>query len=341
MCDMNQLWEVEQMWPMKGFMLAETYYRVLLKKYTDRASRQFAKTDQGEEAKDFLDSITKYTTLDDLFEIDVDKDIKRNTKDLLSITDADNESQQYTEKTVMNIRSNINDVSNIIDNEIWNATLTVAKNAYEFPIKRAGLKLIEYTTTDNNINLSDNRAISFWFKTEEYNPTYKWYIFNNYDEINNLGYKIDIYQGVMTLTINNNTHQLQVSSLQNDTWYSVLINIDQIKERIELAIYNRQSENGIGLNNSRLVLFNKIKIDNISPSTFTHNENIYIGGSDTLLNIGNNNKWYLTNLRLWNQVIPTKSRSTILNENVVSDANLTLIVDNAERKLELPKYGNF
>lgn len=341
MCEMNQLWEVENMFPLRGFMLAENYYRVLLRKYNDRASRKFAKTEEGDEAKSFIDGITKYTDLDSLFNINVDNEIKRNTKDLLSITDEDNESQQYTQTTIIEVVSNMNTNVNIINHEIWNSTLTVAKTAYEMPIKSKTLKLVEYNTKDNNLELGDNRAISFWFKTDEYNPTYKWDIINNYDENASTGYKVEIFNGVMTLYINTNTYQLPISNMLDNVWYACLINMNQIKKEIELSIYSRQTENGIILSNSKLILFNKLIFTNIAPSAFTHNETVYIGGSDTFINTGNTNKWYITNIRLWNQVINSKNRSNVLNENVVTDANLTMIVDNAERKLNLPKYGNF
>lgn len=339
LCDINQLWEVEQMFPKRGFMNAEAYYRVLMKKYNDRKSRQYAKTDDGQNAKNFIDTITKYTTLDSLFEIDVNNETKKVTKDLLPLG-VENPSQENTQRTIMSLRSALYDKVNIIDHEIWNATLTVAKTVYEMPIKSKGLKLVEYNNKDYTMNIADNRAFSMWFKTDEYDPTYDWTLLSNYDYTNNLGYRINIYQGALTYQFNGNAYSIPVANMQNDTWYVILVNMDQVQSKLELAVYTRQNEIGNDLTSSQLVLFNKMIFD-ITPDKFIHDENIFIGGSDTFNIVGNTNKWYITNIRIWNTIIDKDKRKIVLNENVTYDSNLTILVDNAERELNLPEYGNF
>lgn len=337
-CDVNQLWEVEQMFPKRGFMNAETYYRVLMKKYNDRKSRQPANTQQGQDAKSFIDSITKHTTLDNLFDIDVDNEVKQNTKDLA--INVDNPSQQHTERTIMTIRKSLHNKVFIGNDEIWNASVNVAKTNYIMPIKSKNLKLVEYNYTDKKVGLADNRALSLWFKTEEYDPTYDWTIFSNYDSANSKGYKLNIYQGAMTFTFNGLTYSIPVSNMQTNVWYCILINMDQIQRKLELSIYTRQSEDGASLANNQLILFNKMIFD-ITPSEFEHNEEMFIGGCDIFSTLNNTKKWYLTNLRLWNQVVGKTERQIVLNEYKVSDANLTIFVDNAEPAFDLPEFGNF
>lgn len=337
-CDINQLWEIEQMFPSRGFMNAEVYYRVLLKKYNDKATRKAAKTVAGQEAGDFIDAITKYTTLDNLFDIDVNEDIKQNTKSnaMLGI---DNPSQQYTNTPLLNIVKTIHNKVEFKNEVIWNASVNVSKQNYEMPVKSKNLKLIEYNTTDNILGKADNRAISFWFKTEDYNPTYDYTIFSNYDYDNTLGYKVNIFDGLLTVTINSNAYHLPVGTLANNKWYSMLINIDQIKQKLELAVYNRQDENGVALSSSQLILFGKKEYD-ILPASFTINETMFIGGCDTFNPMGNTKKWNITNLIIWNQPIAKAKRNIVLNENVVRDAHLTILVDDASKVLDLPQYGN-
>ncbi len=337
LCDLNQLWEVEQMFPKRGFMNAEIYYRVMLKKYNDRLSRQYANTPEGQQAKDMINELTKYTTLDNLFGIDEHDEIKRNTKDNLSIVDRP--SQQYTDTPLLTIVKRMHDKTEIIKNEIWNSTLTVSKSTYKMPIKSKGLKLVEYNYQDNTVEKGEKRAISFWFKTEDYNPTYYYSLFNNYNETNLTGYKVFINQGALSFVFNNSTYSMPIPNFLNEVWYSILVNFDQVQRKLELAIYNRANEIGIGLNSSRLVLFNKLLFD-IEPDTFTHNEIIFIGGNDTNNIIGNRKNWYITNIRIWNNVIQKTNRHNVLNENVVTDAHLTLLIDNAEQILKLPNYSN-
>lgn len=337
-CDINQLWEVEQMFTKRSFMNAEYYYRVLMKKYNNNTSRQYANTTDGQNAKTFIDKLTKHTTLDQLFGIDVDNNIKQNTKNIDN-NSVINPSQQYTNTSLLSIRKNMTNTK-IVNDTIWNASLIIAKTKYEFPIKSKNIKFVEYNTEDNNVGKGDNRAISFWLNTSLYDPTWQWNILNNYDDTNNIGYKINIIQNALTLTFNTNTYQLPLNGFNINIWYCFLINIDQIQQKIELAIYTRQNENGATLSNNKLVLFNKLIFD-INPIEFIHNKQIYIGSIDTTNTVVNNlNVWNLTNLRIYNQVLNKNVRNTILNENVISDAHLTILVDNAEDVLTLPKYGN-
>jgi hypothetical protein len=337
-CDMNQLWEVERMFPQRGFMHAETYYRVLLKKYNDRASRKYANTQDGQDAKQLIDALTKHTTLDGLFGFDVDNEIKKVTKDDIPITDGIS-SHQHTPTTDISVRSEIHPDVIISKHELRNATLTLSTTRYEMPIKSKNKKLVKYVQKDNLLTKGSNRAISFWFKTEDYSPTYEWDLFNNFDTVNNAGYKLKLANNVLELQLNNGIFQMN-ANLKKDIWYCILANIDQTKEQIELAIYKRQNENGIILNDSQLVLVNKLKF-NINPFEFDIDNVIYIGGADTHVQTGNSKKWYITNIRLWNTPVPTKKRKIVLNEQVVSDSQLTILVDNAEPVLNLPKYGNF
>lgn len=336
-CDINQLWEVEQMFAKRGFMNAEVYYRVLMKKYNEKSSRQYAKTADGQNAKNFVTELTKYTTLDDLFGIAVNDEIKKNTKNKNNKT-VENPSQQYTNTSLLTIRKSMTSAV-IKKEEIWNASLTVAKSVYEMPVKSKGVKLVEYNTTDRILGKADNRAFSFWLKTSDYDPTWDWTLLSNYDYAASTGYKISIFQGALTFTFNSNSWQIPLMGFNKDTWYAFLINVDQVQQKLELSVYTRQTEVGETSPTSQLLLFNKMIFDFV-PDQFTHNEEIFVGGIDTFSNTGNSHKWYLTNIRIYNQVIDKNARHVVLNENVVSDAHLTILVDNAEKVLNLPQYGN-
>jgi len=337
LCDINQLWEVEQMFPKRGFMNAEVYYRVLMKKYNEKSSRQYATTTDGQTAKNFVTELTKYTTLDNLFGINVDDEIKKNTKNKNNKT-VENPSQQYTNTSILTIRKAM--TSAVIKKEpVWNASLTVIKSVYEMQVKSKGVKHVQYNTTDRVLGKGDNRAFSFWLKTSAYDPTWDWTLLSNYDYVANTGYKISIFQGALTFTFNSNSWQIPLMGFNKDVWYSFLINVDQVQQKLELSVYNRQTELGETLQNSQLVLFNKMIFD-IAPGQFSHNDEIFIGGIDTFSSSGNSHNWYMSNIRIYNQVIDKTARHVVLNENVVTDANLTILVDNAEAVLALPDYGN-
>lgn len=336
-CDLNQLWEIEQMFPHRGFMNAEVYWRVILKKYNDRKGRTAANTTQGQEAQSFIDSLVKYSTLDSLFGLEVNNELKKQTKDVL--TNTTSVSQQYTPTSEMNIRTKMVKNTIITTDPIQNASLMVSKSCYQIAVKSQGVKTVEYKPTDQRLTVSDNRSISFWFKTSAYETDWDYTIFNNYDSVNSLGYMIHINDNSLKFTLNDTEHILPLPGFEANKWYCFLINLDQVQQNLELAVYTRQAEDGSIISNSQLVLFNK-KIITITPDEFIHTQNMYIGGCDTQASKGNRNYFFLTNIRIFNTVMDKTQRSIVLNENVVKDAHLAILVDNAEEQLVLPKYGN-
>lgn len=325
------------MFPHRGFMLSEVYYRVMLKKYNDNKARQGANTQDGQNAMNFLDNLTDHTSLDSMFFNNEEDDKAQVTKNNKV---NESEIEQHNSTTEMETRKVLNEISEIVEESLYNATLTVATNYYRFPIKSKNKKLVEYKPTDNMVDANENRAINFWFKTQDYNIDYNYTLFHNYDNTDNVGYLVNLNNGYLNLQYNQNTYSLPIGQqMQNNVWYNILVNYDQIKRKCELAVYKRQSENGQFLNDSKLILVQKQKFD-IVPENMQHSEEIYIGGVDTGSYLGNQNNWYMTNIRLYNEVIPTKNRNIVLNEKITQDTNLLIFSDNAENYLDLPNYGN-
>lgn len=338
-CDLNQLWEIEQMFPHRGLMNAEVYYRVLLKKWNDKSGRKVAKTADGQQIGNFLGEIKSFSSLDQILDIGVNDQIKQNTKDKDSLS-VSNPNQQNTDTTIMTLIKNTHAKVAYHMEDIWNASLTISKSQYKMPIKSEGLKLIEYNYKDNIIGKADNRAISFWFKTEDYQPEQDYTIFSNYDYASELGYRVNIFDGLLTVTINSVSYNLPIAQMANNKWYAMMINIDQIREKVELAVYSRQNEDGYLLNDSQLVLFGKKEYDYV-PQSFTINGEMFIGGCNPMVPGPNKKSWFMTNLTVWNQPLPKGAkRNTLLNQYMVTDSHLTILVDSCDKPLVLPVYGN-
>jgi hypothetical protein len=49
---------------------------------------------------------------------------------------------------------------------------------------------------------------------------------------------------------------------------------------------------------------------------------------------------YISNIRLFKQMIDIDKQSIVLNQNIVRDAQLAHIIDNAQPLLKLPKFAN-
>lgn len=335
-CDRNQMWEVDQMIPSRTAFNTETFWRVILRKYNNRASRQFV----NQPDKDFVDALTKNTTLEELFGVAQDNEYKKTSKneDIL----LPNTAQQYNDKSMINIVQSVGaEVIYVTNNRIWNASLTVSMSQYQLPLTSRGQKLVTYNPFDMSMSKSDNRAISMWFMSQDFKNTWEYSLFNNFDYTLNVGYKLSLYNGALIFTLNGNTWSLPLNnSILPNVWYIMLVNLNQQQDELEMIVYQRQSEDGQTLSDSKLVQVSKM-IWQISPDSFSQTQAPFIGGCDlhTTNTSGDTNSWFLTNIRVYKQQLPKSKRNIVLNEKTVSDSHLMLLVDDATQFI-LPDYGN-
>lgn len=335
-CDMNQMWEVDQMIPARKAYNAENVWRVLLKKYNDRKSRQFVNPSD----KALVDSLTAHNTLDGLFGIQEDMEYQRVGKN--QNIDINNTAQLNNHQSEFSFIKNIDAFVEYTKDQLWNSSLTLSESQYKFKLTSKGKKLVTYNHYDRVVKKGDNRAISMWFKTEKFNTNWDYTLLSNYDYGTNKGYKLDLFGGTLNFILNGNTYNLLLNGLlEVNTWYCIFVNLYQQQEEVELVIYKRQSETGSDLADSKLIQVVK-NVIKIQPDSFSHVEDIFIGGVD--LNTSNStgviDSWYLTNIRIYKQQIPKNKRNIVLNEKVPSDTQLTLLVDNAEAKFNMPDHGN-
>lgn len=334
LCNTNLMYEVEQVLDKKDIMNASFYWRVILKKYEQKASRKFAKTQDGTDAKNFTDALVKYTTLDNLFsETNINELNENNLENTTDMTQQANDLVygQYTlYKEFSNKLQRISDT-------IWNASSIVSNNQYKIPYKSKNEKIVTYTYKDN-VSKIDNRAFSMWCKFEQYDPTFDITLLSNYDYTNNLGYKINLFNGGLEITINGIAYSVH-APIQNDIWYCFYIGVNQSKNELELSIYKRQAEDGKLLSNNNLIKLST-RTHRLDVFEFSHNESIFIGGCDIMSINNNRNFYYLTNLVIWKEPIVVSKRSSILNQEKIKDGHLALLVDDAKEPLTLPFYGN-
>lgn len=341
LCSTNLLYEVEQVIDKKDTMNATFYWRVILKKYEEKASRKFAKTVDGDDAKFSTESLVKYTTLDDLFSDANAVEMAENNLEINThMNNSISNSQQATDAVdgTLTLYKSFDKKLDWSDETIWNASIRVSETQYKIPLKSKNQKMVIYNYKDNNIDYINNRAISMWFKTEEYSPTFDHTLLSNYDYQNNLGYKVNLFDGALILTINNDTYSLPIN-VEENTWYAFYIGMNQSKSELELAVYKRQHEDGKTLSNNNLIRVNARTLP-FNIFKFNHNENIFIGGTDTF-NINNNrNFYYLTNIAIWTEPIVKAKRSDVLSQHKFSDGHLIKLADEALKPLTLPFYGN-
>jgi hypothetical protein len=365
-CEANMLFTIKHAQAVRTVMNASAYYKIILEKYEQRTNVRNALT----ETKEIIDNLTKNTTLDDLSGVE-------NKKEENKIA---NKNQTFP-TSFDKIKYKFSSKLNFIQNKIFIGDFDVIHSYYDLSYTYLkGKPVITYINGDNKVIKSDNRSIICWAKflnTHDENKnivsdTYKSYniplgvefnLLDNYDNVNNSGYKL-LYMGdKLQFKFNTNNYTLNEKLLTN-VWYSFVINFDQQHETLSLNIYKRnatinvllinpstyQMENVLinsdeynNLINNGYKPVNNIESDsntdveliktityNITPDEFEHENNIKLLGSNI----------YYTNLRLLNDVIPGNQITNVLKENILRDEQYLIFADNATKKIITTNYWN-
>lgn len=319
-CKLNKLFEIEHIIPDRTSFFASTFYKIVLKKYSNMAARNFS-----DDAQKVIDKLVSDNSLDAMFGIDVDK----------TITDTTN-PQQFKPLSLPEIKRTISPMTTIVSEELANASLIVAQQIYQVPIKNKNTTTVSYGQLDGTMSKSDNRAISFWFRTEDYQQADTYTLINNYK--NSLGYSLTLNNGQARFTYNAVNYDLSVA-LESDTWYCFLINFNQREERLETCIYKRNvdiEDDATLLTSPHLRLIHRGQFT-LVPAAYSHDGDVYVGTCN-----GTNKKanWNITNIRIFNDTIDENSRDIVLNQYQVNKASSLILSDNCDSVYLLSNVGN-
>lgn len=121
----------------------------------------------------------------------------------------------------------------------------------------------------------------------------------------------------------------QSVSLDKNSWYSFIINVNNLAKQLSLFIYTTNTDTGGKIEDSKL---SKLYSHTVSSS----NMSLPNGLNWKLIA----SKTDLTNIRLWKFPIEEEQHESILSQYVVNDTHLTLILDNASPQLKLERASN-
>ena len=370
-CQANRFYRVRHAQVHRDIMYMGIYYNVVLEKYEKLANEQ----NITPASKNLIDSLTKDNTLDSLFGPEfreeenkvMNKQLKPTTHDVY--------------------RTEINTKLQIITKDIFNSLkgTKIADHYYNLSSIPANTPAVTYTMTDSILKVSDNRAFNLWFNFNNKYETNKiidesifqsYFInesiyfdfLNNYDTINNKGYKIGYSNKQIILTLNNIQYFLDVTGLTTNIWYGLNINIDNRQRKISIDLFKRNysynvtmfsenyqsvlidinnttgityytsigyrpvknTEQNIKLTNPALKNIVSIEYEGLTPSKFSIDQIITIYASDTKL----------TNIRIFNDVIPNASKSNVLIQRVIQDSDSLILADNATKQLYTSNIQN-
>ena len=311
-CELNRMYQIEHAQPYRDFNNAAVYYKVILKKYNQKASVQPA----NETIANRIEQLTKNTTLDELFglEIQAEKEKVANKDQHSTLTD-DRVRHEFSAEIVREL--------------ISNASIVINKYHYDLTKIAPDDVAIRYSKVDSYVRESDNRAYSAWFKIPEYVVNERHNFIQNHDGTK--GYKVDLFNGGFHTTFNNAVYSMPVN-ISDDTWYCFIVNINQRQRKIEQFLYKRdvtnESEAG-RLKTSKLKLVKSHSADfTIGEFEFDDVQDIIITGS----------AMKITNIRIYNDVVDEGSHTKILNQNILRDADYLILADNSNKRVNLPNY---
>jgi hypothetical protein len=123
------------------------------------------------------------------------------------------------------------------------------------------------------------------------------------------------------------------NSLNEETWYGYLVNINQRQRTITQYIYKRNvddEEDAEQLTSTTLRQVYKYEQE-LTPAIFT------LEGIEAKL-LSSDMK--LTNIRLFSEIVPENEINKLLNQSILrDDTKYLLLGDNANKKLVLPNFG--
>ena len=325
-CDINRMFQVDHAQQFRNFNNAAIYYKLILKKYTQKANVQAG----SQQIQDKLQQLTKNSTIDELFGIE-------NNQDKAAIANKD----QFKPLTKDPIR--LEYLAKIDKELIENSSTIVSKSYYDLSSIAPQTPGVRYKNLDPILKFSDNIGFQIWFKIANYITDEVYNFMTYYDSTNQLGWKVNLINDSLRVTLNSTTYTYDLLgnpstdcvALEEEVWHCYVLNVDQRNRKMEQYIYKRNvddEDDAPSLTNTLLRRLYK-NIEDIEPVQYEmEGQNCTILGSD----MG------ATNVRVFLDVIPEKEHNKILNQYIIRDDSKYLVfADNATTRLYLPNFPLF
>jgi hypothetical protein len=319
-CDVNRMFQVDHAQQFRAFNNQAVYYKLILKKYTQKAN---VKADNIK-IKNEIDMLTKNTTIDELFGIE-------QTKDKAGIANKKEQAPLTRDQIRLDIFSEI-------DKElVENSTTIISKSHYDLSSVAYREVAVSYKNLDPVFKVSDNVGFFTWFNINNYIPGEIYNFFKFYDDNNSLGWKVDLEADKIRVNMNSDIYEFELNNtfdntaLEEEVWYCYVLNINQRQRKLEHFIYKRNvefEEDAPNLSSNKLLQVYKFEQD-MTPVNFQLENGPVILASDMKL----------TNVRLFLDVIPEDVHNKVLNQYIIGDDSKYLVfADNATTRLILPFF---
>jgi len=322
-CNLNRMYIVDHAQQFRSFNNSAVYYKLILKKYNQKANIQSGTT----EIKNQMDMLTQNSTIDSLFGVEI-------AQDKASIANKD----QFKPLTKDPIR--LKYLATIDKELIENSSTVISKSHYDLSSVDFGTPAVEYFNLDPLLEVSDNIGFTIWFSINNYILDEYYNMFDYYDNPNSLGWSVNLQNDKIIVMLNENQYDFDfgtgdVIELEEETWYCYVLNVDQRNRTISQYIYKRNVEFEDDAARLTSTVLKKVH----SNEQVIEPVNYQLEGVDPVI-LGSDMK--LTNVRLFLDVIPEDTHNKILNQYVIrEDSKYLVFADNANTRLYLPNFPLF
>ena len=322
-CNLNRMYQVDHAQQFRNFNNAAVYYKLHLKKYSQKANVKAGTP----EIADTLKQLTKNSTLDELMGIETTQDKAAiANKDQLKTLSRDPIRLEYKAE---------------IDKElIENSTTIISKSNYDLSSVAQGSIAVKYKNLDTQLKVSDNIGFTIWFKLQNYVMNEVYNFFHYYDETNSIGWKADLVNDDIVVKTNNDSYSFNLKgvvtndtiSLDEDVWYCYVLNIDQRNRNMQQFIYKRDVINESDAAMAMSTILHQVYKNEQAITPFE-----YLLEGDYCELLGSDMR--ATNLRLFTDIIPENYHNKILNQYIIGDDSKYLVfADNATTRIYLPRF---
>jgi len=322
-CEINRMFQVEHAQQFRNFNNSSLYYKIMLKKYSQKANIIGVNQTITDKVRD----LTKNSTIDELFGLE-------NMEDKKSI------SNMEEFKTLTNDLLRVDVNVNINRELIENSSNIISKTNYELSSTDYLSDAVTYRNFKSYFKVSDNLSYMSWFNINNYVVGDSYNFIKYYDDVNKLGIKINLTSDVINVNFNSSTYSFPIGltgnalALEESTWYCYVVNIDQRQRVVSQWIYKRNVDDESDADNlNSTILRNVYKIQSVMiPDEFDINGvNAVILASDMKI----------TNIRMFIDIIPESEHNKILNQyHIGKDTKYLIFSDNANNQLILPNFSN-
>lgn len=279
-----------------------TYYRVNLAKWQDTVNNQFPTTEREK-----IDELT--TSFEEIFGGEHEDELRKYSKE-----------EQYTVQTYQKdaIRMTIDKLVEITDYKLVN-NWTVISNSYYNLSKVNNTPAVVYSAKPL---LEENMTFMSWINIPSA-LTSENTIINGFTT--NKGIKISVTSNTLKVYLNSNVYTLPFTYTLNK-WYGIVVTVANDFNELIFDVYELPTSlsTNTEFDDDNLDLVSTSSVQ-ITPELFNVDINYMLQQSNVLM----------TNIRLFDKIVEPESRSLVLNQSTVGENQHALLIDNANKPLDL------